>query len=180
MDNTDFILRRLQSFGDAAYDFINEANGHPAVLLYGDVEAHIQEMWRLWNLLSGTWDEHKRYSKEYMNHLCSGMRNKPIRIKGKIHPLKSLWQIANQENRMMYRLRPNTPRYEKVREIFCRYYHNIENTEKYKSAFKEAYDFCFCDITKTHVREDIRHSESLTAGYGRADKVKFPREVYAA
>lgn len=180
MDNSDLVLKRLRDFGQSAYDFIHEADGHPAVLLYADVEAHIKEMWRLWNLLTGTWNEFRRYSREYMNELCSGMRNKPLRTKGKIHPLKSIWLIADQENRLLNNVRRGTPRYEKIRQILDRYYHNIESTEEYKSAFKEAYDFCYCDITKTHIREEIRHAEATTAGYGRADRIKFSREVYAA
>lgn len=179
MDNSDLVLKRLRDFGQSAYDFIHEADGHPAVLLYADVEAHIKEMWRLWNLLTGTWNEFRRYSREYMNELCSGMRNKPIRTKGKIHPLKSIWQIANQENRMMYGLHPGTPRYEKLQSIFRRYYQNIQNTEEYKEAFQLAYDFAFNDITRTHIAEDIRDAEAKTSGYGRADRIKFPREVYA-
>ena len=80
--NNDFILRRLRNFGLAAYNFLHECDGHQGVLLYGDVEAHIKEMWHLWHLLDGTWNESRRFSEDYLTKMCEDMRNKPIRTKG--------------------------------------------------------------------------------------------------
>ena len=179
MEKDELNLRRLRSLVESAYDFLHDANGHPKVLLYGSVDAHIKEMWRLWNLLTDTWSEYRRYSKEFLSELCEDMRNMKIRTKGKIHPLKSINTIANQQNRLYAMTSPNSHRRQILDEIFCRYYTNIEQTKEYQNKFKEAYDFSYNDITCTHLRHEIKDAQAKTAGYAHADYLKFPKSIYA-
>lgn len=183
----DFLLRRLRKLGDAAYKFLNECDGHRGILLNGDVESHIKEMWRLWHLLDGTWNEHLRYTEGYLKKICDEMRNKPIRTKGKMFPLKSFNDICDQITRIRALAWPDVydfdgmeknPHYKRAGEIEKRYAKNFSEAKECKDAFQKAYDWEMRDITK--VGFNGREAEAKTAGYAAAYRVRLPREVYAA
>lgn len=179
VDN-DYVLRLLRQLGDNAYKFLHECDGHPALLLLGDKETHIKEMWRLWNSLDGTWNEERRYSRDCMDQLCEDIRKKPIRTRGKIHPLKSIWDLAEQSNRMYYRLRLGSERRQRVDAIFSRYFANIQATKKWRDAFEEGYDWVAGDPMNWGMPQESYDPFARTAGYAQADHILFPRSVYAA
>lgn len=180
----DFIVRRLRNFGDAAYKFLHECDGHRGILLYGDVESHIKEMWHLWHLLDGTWDEHRRYTEDYLKKMCEDMRKKPIRTKGKIFPFKSGNSLCDQMTRIRSLAWPNiygeemNPHYKRALKIEERYGKNMSNTKEFKDAFQKGYDWVMSDMTLDGL--SFREAQARTAGYGDAYRVRFPREVYAA
>lgn len=176
-------LIELRKLGENAYLFLHECNGHPGILFGKNVEAHITEMRRLWHTLDGTWDEVHRYSEDFLKKTFSEMRNKPIRTKGKIYPMKSGNSICDQMNRIVglaggYCYGNTNTHLKKALEISDRYGKNISSTKEYKDAFQKGYDSVMTDITKAGYSS--QESEALTAGYGEAYAVKFPREVYAA
>lgn len=173
----------LRKLGDNAYKFLNECNGHTGVLFEKNVESHINEMWRLWHSLDGTWDESYRYTKDYLTKMCEDMRKKKIRTKGKCFPLKSGNSICNQMNRIVvlaggYSYGNPNVHLKRAISIVEHYGKNIAATKEWKDAYKAGYDLVTSDITK--VGFSSVESEAVTSGYAKAYAVKFPREVYAA
>ena len=178
--DNDYVLRLLRQLLDHAHDFLNECNGHPAVLLLEDKEAHIKEMWREWRALNGTWNAEKRPTEEFMDKLCDDIRKKPIRTHGKIYPLKCVWDLAYQQNRLYAMTRPGSERRKRIDAIFNRYYANIEATQEWKDAFEDGYSYVTGDPMNWNLPQECYDPIAKTAGYGTADHVKFPRSVYAA
>ncbi len=175
------ILKQLRNLGTSAYKFLHECEGHPGILFCGSVEEHINEMWRLWHLLDGTWDEPYRFTESHLTKTCEEMRNKPIRTKGKIFPLKSANTLCDQLARIRALAWSNTfggeknPHFKKAMEISQRYGDNMAKTKEWKDAFQEGYkrvqstNYLGCDV----------EAEAITAGYGNAYAIKFPKSVYA-
>lgn len=183
----DFIVRRLRNLGDAAYKFLNECDGHHGILLNGDVEIHIKEMWSFWHKLDGTWNESYRYTKDYLIKMCEDMRNKPIRTKGKIFQRKSFNDICNQITRLRALAWPDVydfngmeknPHYKRACEIERRYAKNFSEAKEVKDAYQKAYDWEMRDITRIGFSD--HEAQAKTAGFGAAYRVRLPREIYAA
>ena len=178
-NDNDYVLRLLLQLIDKANKFLNECDGHPELLLNRDKEKHIKEMWREWRMLNGTWNADRRPDEESMEKLCDDIRKKPVRTKGKVYLLKCIKALAEQQNRIYARTRPGSERRKRIDAIFNRYYANIEATYEWKKAFADGYSYVSGDPMNWGMPEESYDHIAKTAGYADADRVLFPRSVYA-